>query len=39
VSGGFTCYYIGGTYFEKTAGEKRTKIEPLYEAYKKQISG
>ena len=39
VSGGFTCFYMGGTYFEKKTGEKRTKIEPYYESYKKQISG
>ena len=39
LSGGFTCFYLGGTYFEKKTGEKRTKIEPYYESYKKQISG
>jgi sugar/nucleoside kinase (ribokinase family) len=39
VSGGFACFYMGGTYFEKQTGEKRTKIEPYYESYKKQISG
>ena len=39
VSGGFTCFYMGGTYFEKKPGEKRTKIEPYYESYKNQISG
>jgi sugar/nucleoside kinase (ribokinase family) len=39
VSGGFTCFYMGGTYFEESVGEKLTKIRPYYESYKKQISG
>ncbi len=26
ASGGFTCSYLGGTYFEKEAGEKRSRI-------------
>jgi hypothetical protein len=39
VSGGFTCFYMGGTYLEKEPGEKRRKIEPFYESYKTQISG
>lgn len=37
VSGGFTCFYLGGTYFEDSPGEKRLKIEPYYDAYRKQI--
>lgn len=37
VSGGFACFYLGGTYFEGETGEKREKMEPYYEAYKKQI--
>jgi sugar/nucleoside kinase (ribokinase family) len=37
VSGGFTCFYLGGTYFESEEGEKRSKIEPYYYAYRKQI--
>jgi sugar/nucleoside kinase (ribokinase family) len=37
VSGGFTCFYLGGTYFEEYPGEKRLKIEPYYDAYRKQI--
>lgn len=39
VSGGFTCFYMGGTYFEENIGEKRDRIKPYYESYKKQISG
>ena len=39
VSGGFTSLYEGGVYYEKTPGEKRGKIEHLFEAYKKQTGG
>jgi sugar/nucleoside kinase (ribokinase family) len=38
VSGGFTCFYMGGTYFEERSGEKLERIKPYYESYKKQIS-
>ncbi len=38
VSGGYTCFYMGGTYFETNQGEKRELIRPYYEQYKKQIS-
>ncbi len=37
VSGGFTCFYMGGTYFEENAGEKKAKMFPYYESYRKQI--
>lgn len=36
VSGGFACFYMGGTYFEEKPGEKLNKIKPYFEAYKKQ---
>jgi sugar/nucleoside kinase (ribokinase family) len=39
VSGGFACFYLGGTYFEAVAGEKKAKMEPYYESYRKQIKG
>jgi sugar/nucleoside kinase (ribokinase family) len=39
VSGGFACFYLGGTYFEEKPGEKRGKMEPYYDAYRKQIAG
>ncbi len=39
VSGGFACFYLGGTYFEAYRGEKKEKIEPYYDAYKKQTGG
>ncbi len=38
VSGGFACFYIGGTFFEKYPGEKRELITPYFDRYKKQIS-
>lgn len=39
VSGGFACFYMGGTWFEQRSGEKLAKIKPYYEAYVKQIKG
>jgi sugar/nucleoside kinase (ribokinase family) len=38
VSGGFACFYMGGTYFEEKPGEKLERIIPYYDSYKKQIS-
>jgi len=38
VSGGFACFYIGGTYLEEKPGEKIDRIKHYYESYKKQIS-
>jgi len=37
VSGGFSCFYIGGTYFEKYRGEKLELLMPYLKNYKKQI--
>jgi sugar/nucleoside kinase (ribokinase family) len=39
ASGGFTCFYLGGTWYEKTAGEKRRLLAPYIAAYRKQIEG
>ncbi len=39
VSGGFACFYVGGTYFEEYEGEKLSRIKPYYDSYKDQISG
>jgi len=39
VSGGYACFYLGGTYFEQKSGEKLSKIKPYYESYKLQING
>jgi sugar/nucleoside kinase (ribokinase family) len=38
VSGGFICFYMGGTYFEEKDGEKMARIRPYYESYRNQIS-
>lgn len=38
VSGGFACFYIGGTYFEDKPMEKLEKMKPYYDAYTKQLS-
>jgi sugar/nucleoside kinase (ribokinase family) len=39
TSGGFSCFYMGGTWFEEKPGEKLERIIPYYESYKAQISG
>jgi sugar/nucleoside kinase (ribokinase family) len=33
VSGGFACFYYGGTYIEKKKGEKLTLLQELYDQY------
>jgi sugar/nucleoside kinase (ribokinase family) len=38
VSGGYACFYMGGTFFEQRNGEKRELLAPYYEQYKKQTS-
>jgi sugar/nucleoside kinase (ribokinase family) len=38
VSGGFSCFYMGGTYLQKESGEKRKLIIPFYEEYIKQTA-
>jgi sugar/nucleoside kinase (ribokinase family) len=37
ISGGTTCFYMGGMYEEKYPGEKRKMIEPYYEKYLTQV--
>ncbi len=37
ISGGYSCFYMGGTYFEQRRGEKRKLIAPYYKQYKKQL--
>ena len=39
VSGGFACFYMGGTYFEQEQGEKQAKIKSYYDAYLEQLEG
>ena len=36
ISGGTTCFYIGGMYEENFHGEKRKMIKPYYKQYKEQ---
>ena len=36
ASGGFTCYYIGGTYLESRPGEKLARIKKLRDSYLEQ---
>lgn len=38
VSGGFACFYYGGTYFEQKEGEKLSRLQALYDQYLKQES-
>jgi sugar/nucleoside kinase (ribokinase family) len=38
ASGGFACYYLGGTYFEKNYHDKFSKVEVYKNEYLKQIS-
>ena len=38
VSGGFACFYYGGTYFEQTSGEKLSLLQPLYAQYLEQTA-
>ena len=37
ASGGFTCMYHGGTFYEQRPGDKRKEIEPIVAAYRQQI--
>lgn len=37
VSGGFACFYLGGTYLEEHPGEKRGKTQIVFDEYQKQI--
>ena len=38
ISGGYTCFYVGGTFMEQYPGEKLKQIRPYYDHYKNQIS-
>lgn len=37
ISGGYTCFYVGGTFMEEYSGEKLKLIRPYYDHYKNQI--
>jgi sugar/nucleoside kinase (ribokinase family) len=39
VSGGFACFTVGGTFYERRPGEKRGLLAPYLEAYRKQLAG
>ncbi len=39
VSGGASCFYLGGMFEEENRGDKRDLIEPYFELYKHQIKG
>lgn len=39
VSGGFACFYVGGTYFEEKPMEKLGKMKPYFESYVSQLAG
>ncbi len=38
ASGGFACFYRGGTYPEKRPGEKKEKIRFVFDEYQKQTA-
>jgi sugar/nucleoside kinase (ribokinase family) len=38
AAGGFACFTVGGTYYETRRGEKREKLAPYIEAYRKQLA-
>ena len=37
VAGGYACFIVGGTYYEKETGEKRQILEPFIKAYREQL--
>lgn len=37
VSGGFACFYMGGTFIEDNPGEKLNKINPYFDDYNRQL--
>ncbi len=39
VSGGYACFYIGGTYIEQSRGEKMKNLLPYYHSYLQQLHG
>ncbi|MCP4103525.1 MAG: carbohydrate kinase family protein [Lentisphaerae bacterium] len=38
ASGGFACFCIGGTFHEENSGQKRSLVEPFYNAYFDQVA-
>ena len=39
ASGGFACFYIGGTYLEAFPGEKKARVSEFQQVFMNQISG
>ena len=39
ASGGFACFTVGGTYYEGRPGEKRERLLPYVDAYRRQLEG
>jgi sugar/nucleoside kinase (ribokinase family) len=39
VSGGYACFYPGGTFLEAHPGQKHAAIEPYFQTYREQIAG
>jgi sugar/nucleoside kinase (ribokinase family) len=39
VAGGFACFTVGGTFYERYSGEKRELLAPYVAAYRKQLAG
>ena len=37
AAGGFACFIVGGTYYEKEKGEKQRLLEPYINAYREQL--
>jgi sugar/nucleoside kinase (ribokinase family) len=38
ASGGFACFYVGGTYLEKEPGEKHARVSEYFTEYAEQIA-
>jgi sugar/nucleoside kinase (ribokinase family) len=38
ASGGFACFYVGGTYLEQNPGEKTAKVAEFQQAFMQQIA-
>lgn len=38
ASGGFACFTVGGTYYEERPGEKRERLLPYVDAYRRQLA-
>jgi hypothetical protein len=37
VAGGFTCFSVGGAFYETFPGEKIKRMQPYIKAYRKQL--